>query len=251
MAKPIPQKSSKFRKSASARRLSQKFPRKPTLIAGIDISMSSIAIAGIVYDVTLKKIRGPEFVIWRWPVGTHYFNRLEDACRIENLIENLQGDLNTWIEKEEMYFAVEEPWPFGLVKQAKSAHLKQQAEMSGALLGGLVRFGGQNVFQINSKSWQKIVADDLGVTTHHSKWKSQKLADKYNCNFKESGKFRAKEWAMQNWVVPNWPDIISTTKTGKVPRPEGSKAKAIQPDDRYDALAIMEWCRREYWRENV
>jgi hypothetical protein len=253
MAKPIPKRSPKFRKRASAREKSKWFPKKPTLIAGIDISMSSIAMAGIWYDVTMKKIKGPEFQIWRWPVGTHYFNRLEDVVRIENYIDNLLGELNAFVEKENMYFAVEEPWPFGMVKQMQSSFLKQQAEMSGALLGGLLRYGVEGIFQINSKSWQKVVADDLGITTHHSKWKSQRLADEYNCNFDDSGKWRAKEWALSKVDlpsrVPDWPDIITSTKYGKVPRPQGSTAKAIQPDDRYDALGIMEYMRREIWRD--
>jgi hypothetical protein len=128
--------------------------------------------------------------------------------------------------------------------------MKQQAEISGAFLSGLVRWGYTNVSQMNSIRWRTMVAEELGITTHHSKWKSPELARKYNTTPKDSGKFRAKQWALGSEegmtfaedigfddVIPDWPDIIKT-KNGNTPRPEGSTAKAIQPDDRYDALAV-------------
>ena len=78
------------------------------------------------------------------------------------------------------------------------------------------------------------------------------MADEYNSTLANSGKFRAKQWAEYHskWyggkMVENWPDIIESSK-GKKPRPEGSRARAVQPDDRYDALGCMEWMRSEFW----
>jgi hypothetical protein len=264
-SKSLKAKPKKSRPKISADRHCQEksssFPKVSTLICGVDISMSSIALAGIWYDVTLKKIHGPEFVIWRWQTNTHYFDRLHDACKVDNYIYDLIAELNAFVEKENMYFAVEEPWPLGMVGRSQSSSLKQQAEISGAFLGGLLRFGVKNIFQIPANYWRKIVADDLGITIHHSKWKAQSLCERFNCNLQNSGKFRAKEWALSEWLlskydlemdiqkeIPDWLDIIGSSK-GKIPRPEGSRAKAIQPDDRYDALAIMEWMRQEWLTE--
>ena len=238
------------------RKSKPKVPKDTTVIVGADVSMSSIALAGIALDATLKRIIGPEFQIWRWDQGTHYFDRISDCSRCENFIWNLYGDLKLGnVDLENVYIAVEEPWPFGMVGRAESGYLKQQAEISGAFLAGLLRYGFRNVYQISANSWRKIVADDLGITIHYSKWKDQKLGwlvddpcGHYKCRPGDVGKFRAKEWAMQNYVVPEWPDIIESSGKGKVPRPEGSRARAVQPDDRYDALAVMDWMRREWKR---
>jgi hypothetical protein len=45
--------------------------------------------------------------------------------------------------------------------------------------------------------------------------------------------------------IPFFTPIIDSSKEGKIPRPETSKAKAIQSDDRYEALAIMEFLKRD------
>jgi hypothetical protein len=91
---------------------------------------------------------------------------------------------------------------------------------------------------------------------HHSKWKAQDLGwgmkdpcGFFNCAPGNLGKFRAKAWALGTYGrdVPDWPEIIESSK-GKIPRPEDSKAKAVQCDDRYDALAVMVWMEREWQR---
>lgn len=179
-----------------------------------------------------------------------YLDRLGEAAKGHDLIHALQNQLGLLLNADEIYIAQEEPVPMGMFNKGVSAFLKQQCEVSGAFLGGLMRYGYQNIFQINSTQWRQMIAADLGITIHHSKWKSPKLAAQYNCRPSDSGKFRSKEWALAlnhgliGWQfpytneIPDWPDIIESSKEGKIPRPEGSKAKAVQPSDQYDALAI-------------
>ena len=167
-------------------------------------------------------------------------------------MHDLTAELKFFGELSNVFIAVEEPWPLGMVGRTQSNALKQQAEISGAFLGGLLRYGYKNIFQIPANSWRKVVADDLGITIHHSKWKDPMLCERYNCKPADSGKFRAKQWALECFStgdarVPDWPDIINSAK-GKIPRPEGSRAKAVQPDDRYDGLAVMQWVRDEFYR---
>lgn len=247
MAKPIPKRRPKFAKSRLLRDTHDLFPKQTVGITGVDISMSSIAVASIAYDVTLRRRIGPEFQIWRWETNTHYFDRITDCAHCEEFILESFKTLRSLISRDNIYIAVEEPWPFGMVKKLQSQYLKQQAEISGAFLAGLLRYGFRNIYQIQANSWRKIVADELGITIHHSKWKDPTLCEIYNCKPEHTGKFRAKQWAMQSFPeLPDWPEIIET-KMGKAPRPEDSRAKAVQCDDRYDALAVMEWMHRE-WR---
>lgn len=219
-------------------------------VCGFDVSLSSIAGAAVGYDSLLKKTRGPVFSLLRWEKDDDYFSRLHEAANSHEQVMGLISDLRLILDMKEIHIFQEEPWPLGMAKGSMSSYLKQQAEVSGAFLGGLMRWGYRNVAQRNSIQWRKLVADDLGVTTHHSKWRSPELAEKYNCNLKDSGKFRAKEWALTmqlpHWVaeIPEWPDIIGSAD-GKKPRPENSHAKAVQCDDRYDSLAIMESGYRE------
>jgi len=244
----------KFRKAASARKKHPKRGPKPRelrergwAVLGFDVSMSSIAGAGIGYDATLKKLVGPNFIYLRWEKDDEYFNRLREAAQAELLVEGLLSEMKLLLNLNEVFIAQEEPWPMGMGRGGMSSYMKQQAEISGAFLGGLVKWGYENISQMNSIRWRQQIARDLGVTTHHSKWRSPELALRFNCKPNDSGKFRAKEWALadpgyafmhvfQN-EIPDWPDIINS-KDGKHPRPDGSKAKAVQPDDRYDALAV-------------
>lgn len=228
-------------------------PEKGWMVAGFDVSMSSMAGAAIAYDAILKKFKGPVFTEVRWSKEDHYFDRLKTAAKSHELVLDLQGQLLLSLKMENIYLAQEEPWPFGIVRGSDSQWLKQQAEVSGAFLGGLVRYGYENVTQVNSIRWRTVVANDLGITTHHSKWKDPNLpkgwAEPFNAAPRDVGKFRSKQWAF-DWdagtgreagfpeLVPDWPDIIESAKLGKIPRPEDSKARSVQPDDRYDALAI-------------
>lgn len=268
MGKPIPKKKHKFQPKSGVQ--GELFPKRPVakakakkklmqakpnelrtrgwMVAGFDTSMSSIAAAGIGWDATLKKLRGPEFVEVRWSKEDHYYDRLKTAAKSHEIVLDLMHELKLSLNMDEVWIAQEEPWPMGLAGKGASAFLKQQAEISGAFLGGLVRYGYQQVTQMNSMRWRTVLAEDLEITTHHSKWRSPELAAQFNCKPTDSGKFRTKQWAMNPGYafqgifpneIPDWPDIIENSKLGKIPRPETSKAKAVQPDDRYDALAIM------------
>jgi len=222
-------------------------PNKGWVVCGFDVSMSCIAGAAIAYDAIMRKFKGPVFVEKRWTKEDHYFMRLKHVAQANEIMFDLTGELHMFPALEKIFIAVEEPWPFGLAGKGDSGWLKQQAEISGAFLGGLVRYGYENVSQMNTIRWRTVVANDLGITTHYSKWKDPKLCAVYNCTPKDVGKFRTKQWAVNSGYafqgafaeeVPNWPDIITSQKLGNIPRPENSKARAIQPDDRYDALAI-------------
>lgn len=219
------------------------------MVCGFDTSLSSIAGTAFAYDSVLRKFKGPVFKTLRWQKEDDYFDRIKAASKSHELVIDLQGFLAVNMEMHEIFIAQEEPWPLGMPLGKASGFLKQQAEISGAFLGGLVRWGFTNVAQMNSMRWRTMIATDLGITTHHSKWRSPELALKFNCRPADSGKFRSKEWALDLWneenqaksvfpgVIPDLPDIIER-KGGKTPRPEGSAAKAVQPEDVYDALAV-------------
>lgn len=237
--KPRKKSATKFQESP----IVSKDEAKGWLCVGIDLSPSSIALAGFGYDGILKKTKGPEFVAWRWPSKTHYYDRITDCARAEEFIQTLQGKLISIMPLERIFIAIEEPFPVGMVKSLQSQALKQQAEISGALLAGLLRYGFTNIFQISNIMWRQIVAEELGITIHHTKWNYNANMFKFAPNGKGSGKWRAKEYGLK-LGLPDWPDLINSTK-GKIPRPETSKAKAVQPDDRYDAYAILAWMKRE------
>lgn len=245
----------KIKPKAIVRKKVPRATRSQTWVAcGFDTSMSSLAGAAVGYDKTLKKLRGPVFVMQRWSKEDHYFDRIKDAAKSYDLVHDLIGQLGMTPEIDEIFIAQEEPIPLGMVGRMQSGYMKQQIEISGAFLGGLLRYGYRQLSQIRNDQWRSIVARDLGITIHYSKWKDPKLAIKYNCKPADTGKFRAKQWAsfedsfttvssieFYPEDIPDWPDIIESGKLGKIPRPDGSKAKAVQCDDRYDSLAIMQW----------
>ena len=217
------------------------------MVCGFDTSMSSISGAAFAFDAITRKFKGPVFHTVRWnSPEDEYLDRIKSAAMGHQIIWNLQGHLvMPSLEMEEIFIAQEEPWPMGMSLGKTSGFLKQQAEISGAFLGSLVKWGYPNVVQINTTRWRMMVAEELGITIHHTKWRSPELALEYNCRPADSGKFRSKQWAMRPErmdgrfpnEIPDFPDIIER-KGGKTPRPEGSKAKAVQPADEYDALAI-------------
>ena len=257
---PVPPKS-KARK---------KHPNQPTwVVIGIDHSLSGISLAGFGYDSTLKKLQGPAFVTLRWTKDQDYFTRLRMAASTHELIMDVIAQLKMTPKIEDIFIAQEEPFPphGKFTSKGVSQTLKQSAEISGSVLGGLLKWGYREIFQIHNTSWRKIVADQISeatgedVTLYPQKWQSQKLATQYHCSLKNSGKFRSKQWALDvigPWfgqmftpgVVPELTDLISH-KDGKIPRPEKSKAQAVQPDDIYDALAMAEWMRQECARAGV
>lgn len=228
---------------------------------GFDTSTASIAGSLLGYDATLDRLVGPHFLMRRWGKDDHYFSRIEMAARAEECVQDLLADAGLFLDLDEIYIAIEEPFPphTSFTSRGNSQSLKQQAEISGAFLGGLMRYGYREIYQIGNHQWRQVVAADLGITIHHTKWKDPSLADIYNCKPADTGKFRAKQWAVNPGYafqgiypeeVPDYPDIIGS-KAGKIPRPETSKAKAIQPDDRYDALAMAEWMKLELEKAGV
>ena len=214
---------------------------------GFDISMSNIWGAGFGWDNVLKKYKGPVFAGFRWQRNTHYFERLRDAVNAAEIVWDITSTLGMFLETHQIFIAQEEPFPphSGFLKRAHGSSIKQQAEISGAFLGGLLKAKYTEIYQMGNSEWRKLVADEIressgeDVTTHFTKYRAPWLAEKYNCSIQNSGKFRSKQWALEvvPYEIPDWPDIISS-KHGSIPRPEGSRAKAVQADDRYDALAI-------------
>jgi hypothetical protein len=244
LAKPIPKKKSrsKFQQQPRVRR------EQGWQAIGFDTSHSSLAAAIVGFDAVLGKKKGPKFAMLRWSREDDYYLRLLEASKAHELIFDLQAEVGFSPPLDRIFIAQEEPWPphGGFTGRGVSMTLKQQAEISGAFLAGLLRYGYQNIWQIRNDQWRKLIADDLGVTIHFSKWRSTDLALRFNCKPADSGKFRAKEWALDGFFdgfpdeIPDWNDLINS-KDGKIPRPEGSVAKAVQPDDRYDSLAILAW----------
>lgn len=217
-----------------------KFVRGGYAALGFDVSMTSIAGAGFIFDPKTKSWKGPETVFRLWDRYEHdYFRRLRDAARGYELALDLVGYLKGDLPLEEVYIAVEEPWPLGMQKSMESVSLKQNAQISGAFMGGLIRFGFANVFEINNQAWRGLVAEALGITTHHSKWSPTR----------KEGKFRAKEWALQQYPdFRELPDMINNAKHGKIEKPPDSKATPFQCHDCYEAMAMASWMKDEIRR---
>lgn len=229
---------------------------KSRLWIGADLSLHSLALAGLAWDEVLKKYRGPAFVTINWNSSDHYFSRLDRLSKAD-YIYDLSAQLNLIIDSQQIFIAQEEPWPFGMANRGKgqSQTLKQQAEMSGAFLAGCLRLGFHNIYQIHNTWWRKLVADDLGITIHHTKWGKG-----------IEGKMRPKEWSLMlngpngpSWFgdgiefpnpVPEWPDMI-LRNGARISMPEDSKAKPVQPDDRYQALPMSLWMMREEQGDNT
>ena len=233
---------------------------------GFDLSVSSIAGCLLGYDATLDRRVGPHFLMRRWTKDDHYFSRLHMVAVAEEHVHDLLVEAKLFLDLDEIFIAVEEPFPphSGFTGRGSSQSLKQQAEISGAFLGGLMRYGYRELYQIGNHQWRQIIANDLEITIHHTKWKDPALAAIYNCKPEHTGKFRSRQWAFHTLgiapalaqmgfpeEIPDWPDIITHKEHGKIPRPEGSKAKSMQPDDRYDALAMAEWMRQELHKAGV
>lgn len=226
---------------------------QPTWAAfGFDISTYSIAVAGIAWDKVLGKFIGPETATIRWTKGTHWYTRMVEANRPEILMHELFNKLKITPDLHEVFIAVEEPWPPGMEKRGHSQTLKQQAQISGALMGGLLRWGWTQLYEIHNTWWRGIVAEDLGISiSSNSKDVNWRWNPERNSNV---GKYRSQQWVEEihpDWVPEPFPDLITSGKHGLIPRPEKSKAKGVQPDDRYDALPIMQWMVNEIEADRV
>ena len=197
---------------------------------GVDTSMTACSVVGVGYDGLLDKMVGPSWAETRWLPGDDYFKRLAEAAHGEALIHDVLAKL--WvIDPAKVYIALEEPWYFGAVKAGVSGWLKQQAEIAGAFKGSLARWGYMNMYEINNAQWKKVLRGE-GVPILPQNKKDPDL------------KWKVKEWAIQAFGLPEFPDLVKSKSGMKIPRPEegyGAKAKAVQPNDIYDAAACCAW----------
>ena len=219
------------------------------MACGFDLSPASISGAAFAYDDTLKKTLGPVMISKRWDKDEDWFVRMRALARSHDFIHDLQQEMKIIIEVEDVFIVYEEPFPVGMANRMISNSMKQQAQLSGAFVAGLLRWGYFELYEMRSWDWRDLVAKELGITTGFKKWNDPKLAGEFNCAPKDVGKFRAKQWALREWPhLPEFPDIIRHNKRGNISRPENSKAKGLQSDDRYEALAMAEWMKRELER---
>lgn len=223
---------------------------------GIDTSMTSIAVVATGYDSKLKKMVGPSYTDIRWMPEDDYYMRLGEAANVHNRVLDVLRVL--WVvEPDKVFIAMEEPFPLGMIGRAVSgkgawqgSFIKQQSEVSGAVKGSLVRYGFQNLYEINNSQWHATLRKD-GVefeTIKRSWTKEEKAAAKYR------NKERIKPWAIQAFGLPDLPDLVASKTGAKVPRPEsgyGAKAKAVQPNDVYDAAAVCAWMQDEIQNQRV
>lgn len=199
-----------------------KVERKKSPIAiGADLSLSSLALSAKMYDATLQKMRGPSWTITRWDKSVSLDEKLRQVAKAHDFIHEIMYELNHGIipDSDCLFIGVEELPPRAM--QAK--RYREQAEIIGSFVGGLLRYGFTNVIRVNIKSWQALVAADMDI------------------ELKELDKWVVKEWAKQVHDAPKWKDLIRNNKNGLIPKPKGSVAMPEQPDDRYDATGIMEW----------
>lgn len=195
-------------------------------VVGVDVSLSSIAGAMIAYDAVLGKMFGPGLFSIRWERPVHFLDRLAQAVKAHDFMHNLGAECGSVvIPAENMWIGVEEPWPAGIVRKAESGWLRQQAQVHGAFMGGLVRYGYTKVYEVNSQVWKNPIRQETGVG--------------------RPDKWVVKQWAIEAFGVPDLTDLIDHSTRGLIPRPENSKAKARQPDDVYDACGVMAWMQNE------
>jgi len=208
---------------------------------GIDTSTYAIS-ASVIVKTKDGKIRAGSHGI-RWTKETEFFKRMAIASRSADFMQDLFATVKIMPELNEIYIGMEEPAAISHVSKGQSQYVMQQMLMGGAILGGILKWGWTQTWLIPAKSWQAHIAPDLGITTHHTKWNPTK----------KEGKFRAKEWVQQfhpKWDG-SWPDIIPHSTKGQIPRPEGSKARGTQSDDRYETLAMADYMRAELKSGNL
>jgi hypothetical protein len=194
-------------------------------VAGIDVSVTSMSGAMMVYDSLIDTMRGPGLFSVRWERDVHFLDRLAQAVRAADFIHSLIAACGPMsIPADNIWIGVEESWPAGIVRRAESGWLRQQAEVCGAFRGGLVRYGYTRVYDVNAQSWRVLVARDL----------DKKLN-------KDFTKWDVKKWAMFSYAVEERPDLYDHKTRGLIPLHDKTKAKPRQPDDCYDALGIMNW----------
>lgn len=195
---------------------------------GIDTSMSAVSLCGMGFDAVLGRMTKVRYFDKRWTTEEDdYFQRLADAASTHKLMFDV---LPLGLEMNRIFIAVEEPVPLGMIgkRNMSGAWVKQQCEISGAVLGSLYRYGFENIFQINNAQWKAVIRKDGTVIR----------------KMDEGGKWDIKDWALKAYGLPDLPDLVKSKSGSKIPRPEsgyGAKAKAVQPNDIYDAAACLAW----------
>lgn len=194
--------------------------KKGSIIAiGFDLSLSSIAGCAKAKDTTLDKTLGPVWSSTRWTKEVSHFEKLKILSGAHEFIFDLENQLASMIRSlDDIHIGVEE-LP---ARVMNSSRYREQAELFGAFVGGLLKFGYKNIYPVNVKQWQAMVANDLDMKAN-----------------KDFTKFHIAEWVEEVYDVA-WTPLIRTAK-GLIAKPESSNAKAEQPDDRVDATGIMEW----------
>lgn len=196
--------------------------KKPSPIAvGFDLSLASLAGSAKMFDATLNKMCGPVWTMTRWEKDVPHDERLRQVSKAHDFIHEIMYELNGGFipDSANLHIGVEELPP----RVMNAQRYREQAEIIGAFVGGLRRYGFQNVHRINIKQWQSLVAADLEI----------KLND--------LDKWKVKNWAREVYDAPKWKDLIRNGKLGLIPKPKSSVAMPEQPDDRYDATGIMDY----------
>lgn len=217
---------------------------------GIDTSMTACSAVAMGFDAKTKKMVGPTYAEIRWTPDDDYFKRLGQAAKGHELVLDVLRPL--WvIDPEKTFIAIEEPFPLGMIGRAvagkgtwQGSFIKQQSEVSGAFKGSLVRYGYLNIYEINNAQWHATIRKDgIEFEVIRRAWtKQEKDAAKYR------NKFLIKTWAVKAFGLPELPDLVASKSGAKVPRPAegyGAKAKAVQPNDIYDAAACCAWMQDE------
>lgn len=216
---------------------------------GCDTSLTAISVVGIGYDATLAKMVGPAYAEIRWTPEDDYFKRLGEAARGSGLVLDVLKDL--WVIKpDNVYLAIEEPFHYGAVARQIGSWVKQQAEVSGAFKGSLVRHGFLNIYEINNSQWHKTLRDE-GVQFAII---PRGTPESQRAKIKKANKFVVKDWAVMAFGLPELPDLVKSKSGAKIVRPEsgfGAKAQAEQPNDIYDAAACCAWMADEMERLGI
>jgi hypothetical protein len=210
-------------------RSSQGVLRHSWLAVGIDTSMTALSACGVGYDAVMREMTDVAWSEVRWHPNTNYFARLADASCVDLVLDVMR---KLWvIDVSRVFIAIEEPFPFGMLKRMDSGFVKQQCEVAGALKGAIAKWGFKNMDEINNSQWKAAI----------------RKAGCKRIRAMPEGKWDIKEWAIKRYGLPDFPDLVRSKSGAKISRPEtgyGANAKAIQPSDIYDAAACMEWMRQ-------
>lgn len=217
---------------------------KSCAAVGLDTSMTAVTAVCLGYDAKTDKIVGPTWGEVRWTPEVDYFVRLGQAAKTHDLVLDLLREL--WVvDPSRVWVAMEEPFPMGMLggrsANFQASYAKQQAEVSGAVKGSLVRYGFPNLIEINNSQWKKTLRQEGVEFAAVPRGSSQSAKAKIQL----ANKMRVKEWAVGSLGMPELPDLVKSRSGAKILRPEsgfGANAQAVQAHDAYDAAAVMAWC---------